>query len=354
MLRHTQHEKLSEKQKRMSSTLLLFTYFPSSFIIMDPDAYSDYSVGIVCSGVETMAALIGMLDHEYDGPPNPRGDDNKYQFGAIANHNVVISALPAGYTGSTAAAGVGSNMKSSFPKLQICLLLGVGSGFPTAQSDIRLGDIVASGPSTTHSGLLTYKIDYAPSTSTMPSSLLQCTVRRIQHMYEKNGGHKLSGHIDDLSKRYPKMQEDFCDPPEEFDTRRGRFIHYGYIASGNQVFESREDRDQLVKQFPGLLCLEREALGLIALFPGSLHVVQGVCNLGDSEQPDHWMKFSASAAAAYAKDFISSTTDVSVDYEEKEGTPVKSYSAINFEAPTLLPVRLRESGIIAGGEWILV
>jgi hypothetical protein len=66
------------------------------------------------------------------------------------------------------------------------------------------------------------------------------------------------------------------------------------------------------------------------------------------------MKFSASAAAAYAKDFISSTTDVSVDYEEKEGTPVKTYSAITFEAPTLLPVRLRESGIIAGGEWILV
>ncbi|OBT60322.1 hypothetical protein VE03_10161 [Pseudogymnoascus sp. 23342-1-I1] len=111
------------------------------------------------------------------------------------------------------------------------------------------------------------------------------------------------------------MQEDFFDPPEEFDTERGRFIHYGYIASGNQVFESGKDRDQLVKQFPGLLCLEREALGLIALFPGSLHVVQGVCNLGDLEQPDHWRRFSASAAAAYVKDFISSTTDLDQKYK---------------------------------------
>jgi hypothetical protein len=203
-------------------------------------------------------------------------------------------------------------------------------------------------------GLLAYKIDYGPSTSTMPSSLLQCTVRLIQHMYEENGGHKLSGHIDDLRKRYPRMQEDFCDPLEEFDAGRGRFIHYGYIASGNQVFESSKDRDQLVKQFPGLLCLEREALGLIALFPGSLHVVQGVCNLGDLEQPDHhWRRFSASAAAAYVNDFISSMTDVRVDYEEKEGTPVKSYSAMDSKAPTRLPVRLRESGIIAD-EWILV
>jgi hypothetical protein len=117
------------------------------------------------------------------------------------------------------------------------------------------------------------------------------------------------------------------------------------------VFESREAGDQLVKQYLGVFCLEREALGLMGLFPGSLHVEQGICNLGDSEQPDRWRTFSASAAAAYIKDLIASVTDVWKNNEEEEGTFLKFYSAINSsEAPTRLP----ESGNIADDGWISV
>jgi hypothetical protein len=77
--------------------------------------------------------------------------------------------------------------------------------------------------------------------------------------YQENGGHELSKHINELVERYPRMRRLYSEPLYE------------------------------LQQYPG---------GLMGIFPGCLHVVQGVCNLGDVEQPDYWRKFSAAAAAA--------------------------------------------------------
>ncbi len=89
----------------------------------------------------------------------------------------------------------------------------------------------------------------------------------------------------------------------------------------------------------------------MGIFPGCLHVVQGVCNLGDVEQPDYWRKFSAAAAAAQIKDFIILTTDVEKGCKEDEGTFLKSYSEIALMS---LPMRVREGGKVVNTDWVIV
>jgi len=44
-------------------------------------------------------------------------------------------------------------------------------------------------------------------------------------------------------------------------------VHYGTIASGNQVMRDGATRDQVSSEFGGVLCFEMEAAGLINAFP---------------------------------------------------------------------------------------
>jgi nucleoside phosphorylase len=75
-------------------------------------------------------------------------------------------------------------------------------------------------------------------------------------------------------------------------------IHYGLIASGNQVMKDAIARDQLAQELD-ILCFEMEAAGLMDEIPSL--VIQGICDYCDSYKHKKWQPYAAFAAAAYAK-----------------------------------------------------
>lgn len=78
-------------------------------------------------------------------------------------------------------------------------------------------------------------------------------------------------------------------------------VHYGLIASGNQVMKHAPTRDALAKEL-GVLCFEMEASGLMDNFP--CLVIRGICDYADSHKNKQWQKYAAATAAACAKELL--------------------------------------------------
>ena len=79
-------------------------------------------------------------------------------------------------------------------------------------------------------------------------------------------------------------------------------IHYGLIASANQLMKDAMVRDRLAAE-KDVLCFEMEAAGLMNHFP--CLVIRGICDYSDSHKSKEWQGYSAMAAAAYVKDLLS-------------------------------------------------
>jgi hypothetical protein len=80
-------------------------------------------------------------------------------------------------------------------------------------------------------------------------------------------------------------------------------VHYGTIASGNQVTRSATERDKVSAELGGVLCFEMEAAGLLHSFP--CLVIRGICDYADSHKNKRWQPYAAATAAAYAKELLS-------------------------------------------------
>jgi nucleoside phosphorylase len=78
-------------------------------------------------------------------------------------------------------------------------------------------------------------------------------------------------------------------------------VHYGNIASGNEVVKNGEFRDRIAKDL-GIICFEMEAAGLMDSFP--CLVIRGICDYADSHKNKRWQPYAAATAAAYAKELI--------------------------------------------------
>ncbi|KAE8149064.1 purine and uridine phosphorylase [Aspergillus avenaceus] len=83
----------------------------------------------------------------------------------------------------------------------------------------------------------------------------------------------------------------------------GTQVHYGLIASGNQIIENVKTRDRLNKAFGGnVLCIEMGAAGLTSHFP--CLVIRGICDYADSSIDRGWQEYAAATAAATAKELL--------------------------------------------------
>jgi len=80
-------------------------------------------------------------------------------------------------------------------------------------------------------------------------------------------------------------------------------VHYGTIASGNEVMRDGAVRDKVSLELGGVLCFEMEAAGLMNSFP--CLVIRGICDYADSHKNKRWQAYAAGTAAAYAKDVLS-------------------------------------------------
>ncbi|KAL8310412.1 hypothetical protein RB597_010312 [Gaeumannomyces tritici] len=109
--------------------------------------------------------------------------------------------------------------------------------------------------------------------------------------------------------------------PQHLVTRPGRHadeddpaIHYGLIASANQLMKDAKIRDKLAAE-KGVLCFEMEAAGLMNHFP--CLVIRGICDYSDSHKNKEWQGFAAMMAAAYAKDLLRQIMPSQVDAVKK-------------------------------------
>ncbi|KAL5364767.1 nucleoside phosphorylase domain-containing protein [Aspergillus floccosus] len=301
-----------------------------------PDYPGYYSVAWICALEEEYQCACRMLDEELPGPTTiDDNDTNMYVFGRIAEHRMVIACLPSGRCGMSSAARVARDMVRTFPRLSFALVVGIGSGEPTPQNDIRLGDVVVSQPVDGCGGVIQYdfgkklqngRFQRTDQLNGPPERLLGVLQEMKRRYKDKRLPDRLAEHLtrmDDMDD-YQKPDDDRlyqtdylhvggkdcnqCDPHKKVERssrRNGRAInvHYGTIASGNCVLEDAVMRDAYATE-PELnvLCFEREAAGLMNILPSL--VIRGVCDYCDSHKNDEWHKYAALTAAAYARELL--------------------------------------------------
>jgi nucleoside phosphorylase len=291
-------------------------------------------VGWICALPIELAAAQEMLDEEHEDLEREKGDENLHSLGSIAGHNVVIVCLPAGRIGNNPAATVATQMKATFKGIQFGLMVGIGGGVPSAAIDIRLGDIVVSQPDITFGGVVQY--DAGKTTPSgfertgalnAPPQILLAAVARVRAK-ELRGRSKLSEYVSVIS-RIPRFQRgkagpdilfaatynheggptcancstDWQEPRQPRDGEMEVVVHYGTIASGNQVMKDACTRDRLSRELGGVLCFEMEAAGLMNSFP--CLAIRGICDYADSHKNKAWQPYAAGTAAAYAKELLS-------------------------------------------------
>ncbi|KAJ5020842.1 hypothetical protein J3E73DRAFT_395168 [Bipolaris maydis] len=272
----------------------------------------DYTVGWVCALPIELAAAQEMLDEEHPDlkPDASDNDENLYALGSIGGHNVVIVCLPAGQIGNNPAAAVAMQMRATFKKIRFGLMVGIGGGVPNAE-DVRLGDVVASQPHGTFAGVVQYDMGKkTPSgfertgSLNAPPKILLAAIAKVQSN-ELRGKSKLSEYVAKLesnarfqrNKAGPDVLFEAAYDHEADDHEAGQtcdgtneiVVHYGTIASGNQVMRSAIERDEVSKELGGVFpCL----------------VVRGICDYADSHKNKRWQPYAAAVAAAYAKEVL--------------------------------------------------
>ncbi|KAF2463341.1 purine and uridine phosphorylase [Lindgomyces ingoldianus] len=295
----------------------------------------NYSVGWICALPLELTAAMVMFDDRHLSLPQGLHDDNVYTLGSIGKHNVVIACLPAGQMGTNSAATVAGQMRLTFPAIGFWLMVGIGGGAPSRENDIRLGDVVVSRPGKSDGGVIQYDFGRTiaegrfirSGTLNAPPAALLNAVSALQARYNL-WGHELAKYFSAFDSPLLKAKYthqggendllfeasydhvgnaptcDQCDRSRLVPRQRRPIdpvIHYGTIASGNQVMRHGASREQLRKE-SDILCFEMEAAGLMNNFP--CIVVRGICDYADSHKNKRWQEYAAATATAYAKELL--------------------------------------------------
>ncbi|RFU75866.1 ankyrin repeat [Trichoderma arundinaceum] len=312
--------------------------------------HDEYTVGWVCTLSKELTAAAAMLDRRHDDLPKPPNDPNTYTLGSLGKHNVVIACLPKGQIGNSPATSIVTWMVSTFPSIKIGLMVGIGGGVPPK---VRLGDVVVSTPMGSFPGVIQWDIgkmevsgfERTGALDNPPRSLLTA-LTKLETEHELTGS-KIPEYLDELKQRWPRLAPKYtksdplkdllfradynhvCQSPRDQDATshsndeseeeencrfcdktkivkrkpRDMRIHYGLIASDNQVIESATIRDKLNKDLGGnILCVEMEAAGLMNNFP--CVIIRGICDYADSHKNKDWQEHAAAVAAALAKELL--------------------------------------------------
>jgi nucleoside phosphorylase len=307
---------------------------------------NDYTVGWICAISTEYVAAQAFLDEKHEGPEHvSTNDNNDYTLGKVGRHNVVIAVLPDGEYGTSSAAMVARDMLHSFPNIRIGLMVGIGGGAPSQKHDIRLGDIVVSAPRDGKGSVFQYDFgktiqDQSFQTTgflNQPPAILRTAMNGLKAQYEIEGHQLLEAAIDNILEKKPRLRKKYKRPdpsndrlyqseithpandaiscatvcgndlsklvlrPERSEDKDNPEIHYGLIASANQLMKDATVRDRLTAEMD-VLCFEMEAAGLMNHFP--CLVIRGICDYSDSHKNKEWQGYAAMAAAAYVKDLL--------------------------------------------------
>uniref|UniRef100_A0A0B7K028 Nephrocystin 3-like N-terminal domain-containing protein n=1 Tax=Bionectria ochroleuca TaxID=29856 RepID=A0A0B7K028_BIOOC len=208
------------------------------------------------------------------------------------------------------------------------LMVGIGGGIPDNE-DIRLGDIVVGTKIVQHDLGKTLGEGKVHRTGqpVLPSRALNTTVSNLRSKHELEPS-RISVILEERMGKY----SDYCRPKapdrlfqREYQHVPGVFgspcggcdlsnilprsprpsdvpsIHYGGIASGNQVLRDATTRGMIGTELD-VLCFEMEAAGFMHVL--DCLCIRGICDYSDSHKSKAWQKYSAAVAAAYARELL--------------------------------------------------
>lgn len=303
----------------------------------------DYTIGWICALKRDYVAACELLDEEHFLLPiDSPHDNNAYTLGRIKTHHVVIACLPQGRCGIASAASVAKDMLRSFESIRIGLMVGIGGGAPSHKHDIRLGDIVVGCPNKKEGGVVPYNFGKAiqdreferTGSLNSPPTVLLTALTKLSAEHERKGSH-IASLVQAMIDKNPRLQS-YQNPGAKYDRlyksnyihvsddegcefgcdttsssllqRLDRdldpdepMVHYGLIASADQLMKDAITRDRLIEKHD-ILCFEMEAAGLMNDFP--CVVIRGICNYSDSHQNGSWQGYAAATAATYAKELL--------------------------------------------------
>ncbi|KAF3104373.1 hypothetical protein TWF102_003015 [Orbilia oligospora] len=280
-----------------------------------PKRREEYTIGWICALSKEQTAAILMLDETHPSlDSKPHGDTNAYTLGSIGRHNVAITCLPLGYYGTNQAANVANNMKRTFSCIRSFFLVGIGAGIP---GKVKLGDVVIGtewaqwdfGKTNQH-GIF----EHTGKECRPPQELLS-VIQSLRSRHELQGKTMIPTYLDDLKANHPNLEGEYKSIG---DPKKAK-VHYGLIASGNQVVKDEKLRDSIAKRFnEKVLCIEMEAAGLVGI---PAIVVRGICDHADSKKNDKWQEYAAAVAAACTKELLEvivPATAIDVEVRQKE------------------------------------
>ncbi|KAK6329776.1 hypothetical protein TWF730_006075 [Orbilia blumenaviensis] len=306
----------------------------------------EYTIGWICALPLEQQASGSVFDniHSTTGHPDIPDEGQSgdvYILGNIGNLNIVLATLTIGRYGNVRAAVVATQLVSSFRSIKFLLMVGIAGGIPNLNhkgADIRLGDVVVSVPEGEYNGVVKWdmgktekgnKFKRTGSLNQPPAKLLSAvgSLRFNHTLYES----EISSYITEVQRKYPNLpgttylgsendvlfQADYehedqknqtchaCDPSRTVhrESRKSKdpVIHYGIIASGDQVIKHAPTRDELRSQL-NAKCVEMEGAGTMDAFP--CLVVRGICDYSDSHKNKDWQPYAALTAAAYTKELL--------------------------------------------------
>jgi nucleoside phosphorylase len=318
---------------------------------------SHYNVGWIAPLPLELTAARHMLDVEHEDVT-----DNEYRYiaGEIGNHKVVIGIQSK--MGTSAAADLAARMRRACPNIKFFLVVGIGGGVPCygPAGDINtmvLGDVVVSSPRGNHGGVFTYDtgawVEDGQLSNTGhlngPPPELNTAVGSLRSRYDGGQGTKIPQYLAQMRSKLSqgiraKFQDQGADndrlyqsyfphPPDEqnelcdnccdlsFCTQRNKRgegahravdtpkVHYGNIASSNQLQISAAMRDKIAAEHQAI-CFEMEGAGVIQNHP--CLVIRGICDYSDSHKNKRWQSYAAATAAAYAKELLTSMAPAAV------------------------------------------
>ncbi|KAH7014390.1 uncharacterized protein B0I36DRAFT_378122 [Microdochium trichocladiopsis] len=280
--------------------------------------HRDYEIGWVSAIYVEFAAAQALLEDVHETLPSDPHDSNHYVLGRIGRFNVAMACLPAGGMGMNNAAIVSSNMLRTYTAIRVQLLVGVAGGVPTAVNDVRLGDVVVGLSVVQHDFGKTVQDGHFQSTAAVhtPTTRLMSAVNLLRAEYDIRGS-RIPDILQQMLQRNPLMDRyadctglkdilfdsDYRHVSRSPRSSRHPQVHFGAIASGNQVIKDAQTRDQLGLRH-NVLCLEMEGAALKGLDVPFL-VIRGICDYADFHKNKDWQPYAAAVAAACATEYLS-------------------------------------------------
>ncbi|KAH8802907.1 nucleoside phosphorylase domain-containing protein [Xylogone sp. PMI_703] len=333
---------------------------------MRPVSRDGFEIAIICALTLEADAVEALFDETYDKfgryYGKQPGDESTYITGKIGRHNVVLCYLPG--MGKVSAAGVAANLRVSYTRIQLALVVGICGAVPFSSNgtEIILGDVIISDSVIQYDFGRQYPDGFQRKSDVKeilgrPNQEIRSLLAGLngrktrkefrervrQHLSTLQGQSKTEwqhpGIVYDVlfeasyhHKHYQQnpvtncscfncnsSNDTVCDDALKKDCHslgcagkqvyrrsikeaNSPSVHIGTIASADTVMKSGEHRDKLAEK-ESVIGFEMEGAGVWDNMSSCI-IIKGVCDYADSHKNKMWQEYAAAAAASGAKAFL--------------------------------------------------